>query len=1320
MKLLTFLAIAILTAAAHAQAPALVPVPFGQVFAGIAPGGSATACSASSDLPTAAGNHYGDGCLATQATLAAPYSATVDSLGNVYIGDYNNYLLRVVYNAGTALANAIVAANPTNPGLVPTPGHIYTLAGSRTGTLSQTGSPKAYYCNSAGTGTAALTSNGDACPATFAYIKPRTVALDKDGNVFFTSASGSSPIRVVYVQGTAAANLISVLDSGKVAQPGYIYSIMRSASSGYAGDGLLATATGVQAYAFRDIAIDASENIYMSDGTNAFTAPSYASNNNIRLINGTTGIVSTFAGSPNCAEPSTSGCAGTAGSLGDGGPAKSATFDSPYAIFLDASNNLYIADYNNGRLRVVYNSGSVPGLSNLTPGNVYTVAGGGTSTTSGTPATQVMFTTLFNAGMDAAGDLYAQDGTTKSLWKIDAKTGIAVILGNVAPVATAGNSCGTGTGLTSSDKVGSGCPATDEAISASGRLSFDLNGNFYETESSNAVIRKFSYNTVFPATAVGSSSTQPIAFLLPSGSTLTQGISTGDFTLAPANCATGSQVANTTCVSEVTFTPARAGARLAQLSASAGSTIIPSALSGIGLAANASVDPASLLTIGSTFKPAGVAADPIGNVYFADTTSSSLYTATASGATPVALAAGLSNPAQVAWSPAALLVADPGNNRIASLATGATSFTSLGTGLKSPQGVAVDGQGDLFIADTGNNRIVEIPYTASQTGNQITLPVTGLSAPTALALDPAGDLFIADSGNARIVELPSSNSVSGGQTGGQTVVNLGTSSIAPAGIAVDPAGNLYIADTNSQSVLEFPVGSTLSNQLVTGLKSPRGLAIDATGSLYVADSSLTGLLLANRQIPTVAFSPTNVGQSNLANLNVTSTGNAPLLFNGAALTSASGSGAANFSIAGASSNGCALATPLAPGAECALTATFAPLVKSPSLSETATLLTNAPSSSGALLTGDGVQLVSTTSNLAVTSPTSTTINYAQNVTVTATLTPASNAGAAASGNILFSVDAKSQPIQTLSGSTAAVTLTSPGVGTHVVTVSYTGDSNYASSSASLSFTVARAATSTTFTLTPSTNSGNTFLTFTAKVASPTATGATGTVSFFAGTTLLSTQPLSTSGSATYTTANLASFTSPNSTFGVSSFSAVYSGDANFAGSASASLSAAGDFTVAPTAPTTATAQGGVASATIFLTPLYNYTGTLTPSCSGLPSNSVCRFSPTTVALSGGITQTLQLLIYTNVSSTLAENRQPGSRSLIAFALLLPAALCVRRRLTPLLLALFALAAFTGCQSAGSFSTPVTPAGTSAVSITLTDATGLTHSQSIAFTVNASQ
>jgi hypothetical protein len=93
------------------QAQTALPLPFASTIAGLPSGGSSVACGTS--IPTAAGiSNAGDGCPATAATLAAPYGVNVDSYGNVYWGDYNNYSLRVIYMGGANLAAAIQAANP--------------------------------------------------------------------------------------------------------------------------------------------------------------------------------------------------------------------------------------------------------------------------------------------------------------------------------------------------------------------------------------------------------------------------------------------------------------------------------------------------------------------------------------------------------------------------------------------------------------------------------------------------------------------------------------------------------------------------------------------------------------------------------------------------------------------------------------------------------------------------------------------------------------------------------------------------------------------------------------------------------------------------------------------------------------------------------------------------------------------------------------------------------------------------------------------------------------------------------------------------------
>ena len=123
------------------------------------------------------------------------------------------------------------------------------------------------------------------------------------------------------------------------------------------------------------------------------------------MVNATTGIISTYAGSSRKSGPyacvegasNTSGCPGVYS--GDGGPATSATMNSPYTIFFDRYDNLYITDSTDARVRVVYKGGSVPGLgSNLTVGNIYTVVGGGSLTASGSPATSLSLTLINSVG----------------------------------------------------------------------------------------------------------------------------------------------------------------------------------------------------------------------------------------------------------------------------------------------------------------------------------------------------------------------------------------------------------------------------------------------------------------------------------------------------------------------------------------------------------------------------------------------------------------------------------------------------------------------------------------------------------------------------------------------------------------------------------------------------------------------------------------------------------------------------------------------------------------------------------------------------------
>src|ERR1700679_261367 len=115
------------------SSPLAVPVPFTTSIAGTG-GVGVTTCT--SGIPTTSGASYGDACAAAVSGLAAPQGAAVDKYGNVYVADYTDRLVRVIYNGGTNLAAAITSANSgysissTRSAPAPTPvvGDIYTIA----------------------------------------------------------------------------------------------------------------------------------------------------------------------------------------------------------------------------------------------------------------------------------------------------------------------------------------------------------------------------------------------------------------------------------------------------------------------------------------------------------------------------------------------------------------------------------------------------------------------------------------------------------------------------------------------------------------------------------------------------------------------------------------------------------------------------------------------------------------------------------------------------------------------------------------------------------------------------------------------------------------------------------------------------------------------------------------------------------------------------------------------------------------------------------------------------------------------------------------
>jgi trimeric autotransporter adhesin len=151
---------------------------------------------------------------------------------------------------------------------------------------------------------------GDGGPATSAILYyPASIAVDALGNIYIADSSNYR-IRMV----TKSTGIIST--------------VAGSGSSGSSGDGGQATSATLNSP--YGVAVDASGNIYIAD----------SSNNRIRMVTKSTGIISTVAGS------------GPYGYSGDGGQATSAVLKYPYGVAVDASGNIYIADSYNYRIRM--------------------------------------------------------------------------------------------------------------------------------------------------------------------------------------------------------------------------------------------------------------------------------------------------------------------------------------------------------------------------------------------------------------------------------------------------------------------------------------------------------------------------------------------------------------------------------------------------------------------------------------------------------------------------------------------------------------------------------------------------------------------------------------------------------------------------------------------------------------------------------------------------------------------------------------------------------------------------------------------------------
>jgi hypothetical protein len=566
---------------------------------------------------------------------------------------------------------------------------------------------------------------------------------------------------------------------------------------------------------------------------------------------------------------------GPPGFSGDGGPATGAKLYDPARVAVDAAGNLVIADIFNNRIRVTAEkTGTFYGQA-MTAGDIYTVAGGGSSFANGVPATSAAVSSPQDVAADAAGNLVIADDNLIRVVAAHTGTsyGQAMTAGDIYTVAGNGH-----TGFS-----GDGGPATSAKFRGPESAAVDAAGNVLLADRFNNRIRVVAEKD---GTFYGVPMTAGDIYTVAGGGT--RGLGDG----GPATSARVKLPLDATVDGAGNLVIANDEVHRVRVVAGSTGTFYGRAMTAgdiYTVAGNGEADfsgttgPATR----AQFEPTAVTSDAAGDLLIDESADQQVQMVPARTGTFYGLRMTAGHIYTVA-----------GN--------GSCTFTGAGDGgpaakaeLCYPDSVAVDAAGNVLIADTSDARIRVVAATtgsfygqAMTAGNIYTIagdgsfgfsgdggPATSaeLNLPVSVAVDAAGNLLITDLDNQRIRVVAEETGTVYGQamTAGNiyTIAGDGARGFAgdggaatkaefsnPSDATADAAGNVLIADHNRIRVVAEETGTVYGQAMTAGniytiagngatrfsgdggpaisaaLKFTSGVAVDSAGNVVIGDT----------------------------------------------------------------------------------------------------------------------------------------------------------------------------------------------------------------------------------------------------------------------------------------------------------------------------------------------------------------------------------------------------------------------------------------------------------------------------------------------------